>query len=110
VAVYNGPVNPWSLYTHKAEFIQSIPVGVIGLLALRRGSASGARSLAAFMALGWSLIGIVGWALYAFGHTLFHLSSAEVAQIQTTLEWIRVPFAVVGVLALYQLLQRVQGR
>lgn len=93
-------MNPFSLYGHKAELVESVIVTGLAVAMIRRDSwrpASSAVAVPALAALAWGVVGLVDWALYAFGYQLAGWSRRDTSEISRTLAWLRVP--IIAVLA-----------
>jgi hypothetical protein len=89
-------MNPFSFYEHKALLVESVLVGSVAVAALRRVNPT--RPVAArvaWCAVGWAAIGVLDWAIYAFGYT-----AREIGDAQQVVVWLRVPLALIAAFSL----------
>ena len=100
-------MNPWSRYEHQPQLVESLFVAGVAAAALRRPRwRAGTSAVAAIAALGWGAIGLLDYAVYAWGYQLFTWFHDDVVSIQSTLAWVRLPIALVATYAVAVLLAR----
>lgn len=91
-------MNPFSLYSHKAELVESVIVTGLAVAMIRRHSwrpASSAVAVPALAALAWGVVGVLDYLLYALGYQLAGWSRRDTSEISRALEWLRVPIIAV---------------
>ena len=100
-------MNPFGRYTHQPQLVESLFVAGVAANALRRREwRTGPRAVAAVAALGWGAIGVIDYAVYAWGYQFFKWVHDDVEEIQSTLAWVRLPIALVATFAVAVLISR----